>query len=130
MSRHFDVIVTKEDGWWVAQTQGVTGGATEARKLKDLRGEVIDLLSGLLDLDEADIELTMQMGEAVPAAAEQINTFRDAQQALDDAKATYEQAQREAAVQLREQGVSVRDAAELLGLSFQRVSQLTQARAS
>ena len=53
----FTVRVSREDRWWVAEVDGVLGGATEVSQLSQLDVEVRDLLSGLLDIDEAELQL-------------------------------------------------------------------------
>ncbi len=45
----YEVTVSREGRWWVAQVEGVRGGATQARRLADLEVEVTDLLAGLLE---------------------------------------------------------------------------------
>ena len=124
-TRAFDVDVTREAGYWVAVARDVRGGATEARRLADLDVEVRDLLSGLLELDPDRIDLTWHYDRALPAAAvDRVRNWIDAQAALDAARRTYEDAQSQVVEELTRADVSVRDAAVLTGLSFQRVQQV------
>jgi hypothetical protein len=121
----FDIDVTREAGYWVAVARGVRGGATEARRLADLDVEVRDLLSGLLDADPDTMELTWHYDKALPATAvDRVRSWIEAQAALDVARREYENAQARVVEELRRADVSVRDAAVLTGLSFQRVQQV------
>lgn len=118
------VTVTREDGYWVAVADGVRGGATESRRLADLDTEVRDLLAGLLDVDEDRLDLDYDFGPALGGAAEWVESFRRDRDALSAAQHDYETAQIRATRALRDAEVSLRDAAVLLELSFQRVQQL------
>lgn len=125
----YDVDVSREDGMWVGVVRGVRGGATEVRRLAKLESEVVDLLAGLLDLEPTDIAVVLHHDPALPVRAQQtLRTYQDASRALEDARRAYERAQAAAADELRRADVSVRDAGTLLGLSFQRVQQVTGAR--
>ncbi|GAA3721205.1 DNA-directed RNA polymerase specialized sigma24 family protein [Spinactinospora alkalitolerans] len=121
----FRVGVTREDGRWVAVVDGLRGGATETRTLINLEIEVRDLISGLTDAEPDSFSLEWHWEEAVGSdSAAAMAEFTELRKQLEETKAGYERAQRKAVVSLRKQGVSVRDAARLLGLSFQRVQQL------
>jgi hypothetical protein len=121
----YDVDVTREDGFWVGVVRGVRGGATETRRLSALRGEVQDLLSGLLDVDEDDLQLEFHLENALGVAANKaVGSFDKAKSQLADAQWHYELAQRDAVHELSVAGVSLRDAGALLGISHQRVQQL------
>ncbi|WP_431031179.1 hypothetical protein [Plantibacter sp. RU18] len=121
----YQVTVTREDPYWAAQIGGLPGGATETRALAALDAEVRDLIAGLTDVDEDDIELEWNYDAAFePEVAQALGQLQEARKSLDDARAQYERIQLEAVNGVRGQGVSVRDAAVLLHLSHQRVSQL------
>lgn len=121
----YDVDVTREDGFWVAVARGVRGGATESRRLSALDVQVRDLLSGLLDVAEDELELEYHVEHALGVAATKALIGYDrAKDALAVAQFDYEGAQRLAVQELRSADVSLRDSAHLLGISFQRVQQL------
>lgn len=122
---HFAVDVTREDGFWVAVVRGLRGGATESRRLSALKTEVTDLVGGLLDLDADEIDLAYDMEPALGVAAiKAIRGYEGAKSALTQAQSDYDSAQRDVVHELRATDVSLRDAAHLLGISFQRVQQL------
>lgn len=121
----YDVDVTREDGYWVGVVRGVRGGATEARRLSALQGEVKDLLVGLLEVDEDAVELEFHVEPAIGVgAAKALRSFDEAKRALVQAQWDYESAQRDAVHELSVAGLSLRDSGTLLGISHQRVQQL------
>ena len=123
----YDVIVSREGGFWVAVVDGVRGGATEARRLANLEVEVRDLLAGLLDADPDALDLRFQFAPALsPPAAKALHEYNLAAENLARTRKRYEETQREVVDELQSAKVSVRDAAYLTDLSFQRIQQLTK----
>jgi DNA-directed RNA polymerase specialized sigma24 family protein len=120
----YDVDVHREGGYWVGVARGVRGGATEVRRLARFEPEVRDLLSGLLDVDPEAFQLRLHY-RLSGNTNKRLREYQDARQAMDAARQRYEQAQRSIVTELRTEDVSLRDSAELLGVSFQRVQQLT-----
>ena len=129
MSDHgYRVVVTREDSHWLADVPELHGAHTYARNLPTLDQAVREVIVLAADLpDEAMPELVIDYdyhtGDPdLDAAAMEVRRLR--QQA--DALATTAAARTgQAAVRLVASGLSVRDAAALLGISPQRVSQLT-----
>ena len=125
---NYRVDVSREGHHWVAEVQGVPGGATEVRRLVDLDVEVRDLLAGLLDTDEESLELAYDFRQALgDAAAKAWETFTAEREELYERQRQFEADRRSAIQALRDQGISTRDTAHLVGLSHQRVSQLLDA---
>lgn len=122
----YDVKVSHEDGYWVAVVAGVRGGATEARTLDRLRTEVIDLLVGLLDVRQDDVELRWDYGSALGETATRLATLKTIRQEMQRTQSEYEQTLRAVVRDLNAQHVSRRDAAALVEVSHQRVQQLVQ----
>lgn len=118
-----------ESGWWVASVRGVRGCHTQGRTVEEARRRVIKAME--LFVDDArtasivdDVKLPSGAAQAVRAYA---SLRRKAEQ--EDRRAALA-ARR--AVRILRSGrlkMSARDAARLLGLSHQRVHQLTQDRA-
>ena len=117
------VIERDETGAWVAHVRGVRGCHTYGRTLDQVRRRIREALS--LWVEDAD---TAELVEEVrlPAAARQ--AIRRSGAARTRAERGRENAQRAttAAAELLVErlGLGVRDAGELLGLSYQRVQQL------
>lgn len=114
-----------ESGWWVATVRGVRGCHTQGRTVDEARRRVVEAME--LFVDDArnativdDVKLPTGAAQAVRAYA---TLRRKAEQ--EDRRAA--RAARRAVRVLRggQLKMSARDAARLLGLSHQRVHQLT-----
>ena len=132
MSKVWHVVVTREDGSWVAQVAVEANGVREdavtwARNLPALDRyvrEVIALGADLPDdqMDALQIAYEYRTGDvAVDAAAADLRARRGA---LAEATTTLTQDTAKHARALVDRGWSVRDVAALLGISPQRVSQV------
>jgi len=124
----YEVAVSREGKWWVAEVKGVLGGATEARTLGDLEIEVRDLLAGLLDIEEDSFDLTWDLSALVGAEGQAAwEAFVIEREELDRLRRKLEQDRLTALRALSSAGVGVRDSASLFDLSHQRVAQLLNA---
>jgi predicted RNase H-like HicB family nuclease len=114
------------DGWWVASVPSVAGCHTQGQTLAQARERLKEALAVSVE------------GENLPELAEQVRlprkvdliltSFRTTRANAETALARANEVTRRAAVVLTGQwGVSLRDAADLLGLSHQRVAQLLEA---
>lgn len=120
----FKVAVSREGSYWVAVVEGVRGGATESRTLGNLEAEVIDLLAGLLDLDEKDVTVDMDFAPALGDDAQQAKELAKVSADLELLKRRYEDVQQHLVRSLSNKGISSRDSAKLAHVSHQRISQL------
>jgi len=124
VSTSYEVIVTREDGAWLADVPAVAGAHTFARTLTGLRRsvrEVIILMDDLpddaavamsfrFDVDDATVMDAARLGQERRAiAAREADVIAGTARSVGD---------------LIEHGYSVRDAAELLNITAGRVSQL------
>jgi predicted RNase H-like HicB family nuclease len=119
-----------ESGWWVASVRGVRGCHTQGRTVDEACRRIVEAME--LFVDDArtativdDVKLPTRAARAVRAY---MTLRRKAKQ--EDRRAAM--AARRAVRMLRggRLKMSARDAARLLGLSHQRVHQLTQAEAA
>jgi predicted RNase H-like HicB family nuclease len=113
-----------DDDAWNVRIDGLEGCQTYGRSLRQARARIREALALWLDREPETLTVRDQLPRDVAEVARQANQARaEAEQA--GAKAQ-EQAAR-AVRALTDRGLSRRDAAELLGISHQRVQQLLEA---
>ena len=130
MKKHYTVQFDRDadSGWWVVTVPEIPGCLTQGRSLAEGRRRIREALALFIDEKLAatvdlvdDVRLPRSTGAVVKRAA----TVR-AQ--LDELQAEAIKATSAAAKLLvRKSGLSVRDAADLLGVSHQRIQQLAGA---
>jgi hypothetical protein len=129
MSDHaYRVVVTREDSHWLADVPELQGAHTYARSLPTLDQAVREVIVLAADLpDEAVPELILDYDYHTGDPELDITALevRRLRQQADELAATATARTGQAAAKLVARGLSVRDAAALLGVSPQRVSQLT-----
>jgi DNA-binding NarL/FixJ family response regulator len=128
----YRVIVTRDDGHWLADVPSLQGAHTYARSLPALDQAVREVVVLAADLpDEAMPDLVLEFEYHTGDASLDVTTreVRQLRRQADEIAAAATARTSEAAAELVARGMSVRDVAALLGISPQRVSQLT-ARAS
>jgi hypothetical protein len=119
----------RSDGWWAVEISDgagvhLRGGNTQARRLDDVERMVREVISLLLDVpeDSFDVRLEAELPAEVRAEVESSRALRaEAERAHEAARTAYANA---AADLVRRQGLTLRDAGRILGLSYQRVHQL------
>ncbi|WP_017594952.1 type II toxin-antitoxin system HicB family antitoxin [Nocardiopsis potens] len=101
-----------------------TAGFTQGRNWTEAEEMARDAIAGLLDVpaDSFDIRLAPEDEEAAQA----IEAARQAREAAERAEAAKQRSLQDAALVLTRKGFTVRDAGRALGISYQRVSQLTR----
>jgi DNA-binding NarL/FixJ family response regulator len=124
----YEVVVTREDGHWLADVPGLQGAHTYARSLPALDQavrEVIVLAADLPDAAMPGLRLDFVYRTGDPELDRTALEVRRLRRQADELAAAAAARTGEVAVQLVARGLSVRDVAALLGISPQRVSQLT-----
>ena len=129
MDRTLYTARAQRDGnWWAISVAGLPGALTQVRRLDQAEAMTREVIALVLDVpeDSFDVQVVPDLTEPQRAAMDE----------LDQAKASYaaaaarvtERQQDVASLLVRDEGLTVRDAAVLLGVSYQRVSQLTHDR--
>jgi predicted RNase H-like HicB family nuclease len=124
----YRVVVTRDDSHWLADVPELQGAHTYARSLPTLDQAVREVIVLAADLpDEAKPELVLDYDYHTgdPELDTTALEVRRLRQQADELAATAAARTGQAAAKLVARGLSVRDAAALLGVSPQRVSQLT-----
>jgi hypothetical protein len=126
----YRVIVTREDGAWLADVPELEGAHTYARTLPALDRAVREVVVMAIDRPDEDmpalrLAYDYRTGDpAVDITAAEIRVLREQ---ADQLAASATARTSSAARLLVNRGLSVRDAAAILGISPQRVSQITGA---
>jgi len=126
--KSYRVVVTREDGHWLADVPELPGAHTFARTLPALDKavrEVVVLAADLPDEAMASLALEWEYRTGDPSLDQQAARVRAMRAEADRLTAQATAGTAAMAHALVERGMSVRDAAVLLGVSPQRVSQMT-----
>jgi predicted RNase H-like HicB family nuclease len=115
-----------DSGWWVASVRGVRGCHTQGRTVDETRRRIVEALGLFVgDAHSATIVDDVKLRKSAATAVRAYATLRKKAEEEDRRAAV---AVRRAVRVLRtgRLKMSARDAARLLGLSHQRIHQLTQ----
>lgn len=126
--RTYRVVVTRDGGHWLADVPELQGAHTYARSLPALDQAVREVIVLAADLpDEAMPELVLDYDYHTgdPELDTTALEVRRLRQEANELAAVATARTAEVAARLVAWGLSVRDVASLLGISPQRVSQLT-----
>ena len=112
-----------DDGWWALSCPQVRGAHSQVRRLDRAVEMARDAIAGVLDVppSKVEIELDVRLPRELKSVVDSIE--RSAALARD-ATLRAAEAQRAAARALIDEGLTLRDAGIVLGLSHQRVGQL------
>lgn len=116
--------VTRDGKFWLIRVREIDR-STQALRYKDVAAMASDLIEIMEDLrsDEYDLHLTVQLPSSVTDHQARAEVLRaEAQRKQAEAAAE----NRAAVQELLALGLSQREAGDLLGVSFQRVSQLAK----
>lgn len=110
------------EGAWTVTVPEVPGAITQVRRLDQAVADISEALELMTGTADFTVEVAEVLGSAVASEAVAVRALRaEAEQAV----ANVEACTREAAAKLRSAGFTYRDAGALLGVSHQRVQQLT-----
>lgn len=122
----YAVEVTREGRWWMIEVPEIDG-LTQARRIDEIEAMTRSLIATIEDVLPSSIEVnitSVKLGDVdALAVAQRVKDLR-AQAVAAEAQANAEA--RAAALTLTSKNAPVRDVGTLLGVSHQRVSQLTK----
>ena len=128
MHTTYDIVVTREDRWWMIAVPAIDG-LTQARRVTEIEEMACSLIAISTDTPLTDIAVHI-VAITVPTLGDILGNARHIEELRDEARrieAKATEATQQFAVDLTTHGIPVRDTAALLGLSPQRVSQITNA---
>lgn len=114
---------TRSGEWWAVMVPEVPGAFTQVKRLEQVGAMAADAVATLLEIPIEDIEVTLApvlMG----SARQRVAKAKQASEQAVEAQQAASTAMRRAVAELRREGLTVRDAARILGVSHQRVAQL------
>ena len=123
MPTTYRATATRDGRWWAVELHDLPPkhfGFTQGRDLQDAERMARDAVATLLNVPESEVLIDLHVNEADEVVAEVERARARRAEAAREEQATLVRAAR----RLVEQGMTQRDAARLLGLSFQRVHQL------
>jgi len=128
VSKHTVRFTRNSDGWWTAEIPGDPGGVncvTQGKSIRQARVRVREALAACLDDEkaakEAELEEIIYAPKGLQRKVEQAIAQRDRLERLREESAAKMQ---EIVAELKDAGLTVRDIAEILGVSHQRVQQI------
>lgn len=124
----YRATATRSGRWWAVVVPAVPGALTQGPTLKAAAAMAREAVALVLDIPEESVVIDLRP-ELPDTAATALNDFRSRRSERERAEEAEREAQATAAQVLREAGLSVRDAGEVLGVSHQRVSQLAPKKA-
>lgn len=112
-----------EDGWWVAYVPAIPGCHTQGRTIDQARRRIREALG--LWVDDADTAVLIDDVRLPANVSRTLEEYREAKgQAERERAKAQDFSVRAVRALMEDMHLSVRDAAELLGISHQRVQQL------
>ncbi len=109
---------------WNVRIKGLSGCQTYGRSVRQAQGRIREALAVWLDQDPFTLTIRHRFPEPLATVADEAIRARTA---AERAEAKAQQQTVDAVKALTQSGLSRRDAAEILGLSHQRVQQLLDA---
>ncbi len=122
MAKDVTARVTRSEGWWAISVEEVPGLFTQARRLDQVANMVRDAAS-LLGVEVGAVEVLPVLDSDSQRMLEELETAR---REAEEKQRISSGLTREVIRRFREEGLTLRDIASLVGLSQQRVAVLSK----
>jgi len=124
----YKVTAQRDGRWWFVRVREVPGAITQARRLDQVEAMAREVVSLLREVepDSFDLDVHAVLPDEVRT---ELDRARELQRDAARTQAEAASLVRAAARKLRAQGLTVADVGAVLGVSFQRASQLLDRRA-
>jgi DNA-directed RNA polymerase specialized sigma subunit len=115
----------REGKWWAISVKGLPGALSQVRRLDQAEATAREVIALVLDVpeDSFDVVVAPELNEEHQEALAELDRAKE--QYAKSMAALAERQKKVTLLLVRDAGLTVRDAATVLGVSFQRVSQLT-----
>lgn len=119
-------VAQRSGSWWAVEVPEIPGLFTQAKRLDQVTEMVRDAAAALTGKPETDFDvmITVHINGQVDRV---VNAAKETAKILTDLQAKAAAASRTAAVTLADEGLTVREVGEVLGVSHQRAHQLIHA---
>ncbi|MFD5065442.1 type II toxin-antitoxin system HicB family antitoxin [Streptomyces sp. NPDC058394] len=122
----YRVTARRSGDWWALEVPDLPGVFSQAKRLESTEEAAREAIAVMLDCETDDIHVTIE--PVLPdRVAKAVADAEAARKSADEAAAKAQAAMQAAATELTE-SLSQRDAGRVLGVSFQRISQLLKAQ--
>lgn len=122
MAKDVTARVTRSEGWWAISVEEIPGLFTQARRLDQVADMVRDAAS-LLGVDVRTVEVLPVLDSGSQRMLEELETAR---REAEEKQRISSGLTREVIRRFRDEGLTLRDIASLVGLSQQRVAVLSK----
>ncbi len=122
----YTALVSRDGRFWHVEVPEIDR-VTQARNLNEvdlMARDLVAIMTGV-EPDSFELDVRVQLPDSVRAHLSEVERARDAEAAARSHAATELRA---AAAELKNAGLSVRELGSVLGISYQRASQLTSRR--
>jgi len=123
--RQFTVRARRVGGWWALDVEGTPGAHTQVRRIDQAEEMAREAIAGVLQVAPDSFEVVVAPEIPAPVRA-LVDRATSARTRATQAQDTAAQLTRDAARRLVDEGLTVRDAGALLGVSHQRIAQLVR----
>lgn len=124
MTKTYTATAAREGRWWVVTVPGV--GVTQARSLRDAPAMARDLIAALEDVDVDTVSVDVRPDLTGQLMAKVQKARQEAAEAAERQRLAAALS-RDVVAELKATGINAGDVAAILGVSPQRVSQLSKA---
>jgi hypothetical protein len=118
---NYDAVATREGKWWVVQVKGV--GTTQGRSTSEAERMAVDLVVAMREVPAEDVTVNVEFAAPTKLASE-VSQAREQTRLAADAQRQAADMSRKAVLKLLAAGLNRRDAAKVMGVAPQRISQL------
>lgn len=117
---------TRSGHWWAVEVPEVPGLFTQVKRLEHVAAQVADAVEVLEGISASSVRVAV-LPVLDADVDDVVHGARDAATTAAEAQSTASRSMRSAVARLRDEHLTMRDIATVLGISHQRVSQLAQA---